>query len=90
MGEREKIRRIRFQEVEKKQLKRNRFNFRFEKKNFIRMIFLFSMKFQAVINMNNCFEVAEADSISGNEHSLAIVAPDGIHFVKGTCREEIR
>jgi hypothetical protein len=45
---------------------------------------------QAVINMNNCFEVAEADSISGNEHSLAIVAPDGIHFVKGTCREEVR
>ena len=42
MGEREKIRRIRFQEVEKKQLKRNRFNFRFEEKKnffFIRMIF---------------------------------------------------
>jgi hypothetical protein len=40
--------------------------------------------------MNNCFEIAEADSITGNEHSLAIVAPDGIHFVKGTCREESR
>ena len=80
-----------------KKLKKNNWNgiasiFVSRSKNFffIRMIFFISMKFQAVINMNNCFEVAEADSISGNGHSLAIVAPDGIHFVKGTCREEIR
>ena len=45
---------------------------------------------QAVINLNNVFEITEADAITGNENSIAIVANDGIHFCKGTCREESR
>ena len=45
---------------------------------------------QAVINLNNVFEITEADGITGNENSIAIVANDGIHFCKGTCREESR
>lgn len=45
---------------------------------------------QAIINLNNVFEITEADAITGNENSIAIVANDGIHFCKGTCREESR
>ena len=46
---------------------------------------------QAVINLNTVYEITEADAITGNENSIAIVANDGsIHFVKGTCYEESR
>ena len=45
---------------------------------------------QAIINLNTVFEITEADAITGNENSIAIVANDGIHFVKGACREESR
>ena len=45
---------------------------------------------QAIINLNNVFEITEADAITGNENSIAIVSNDGIHFCKGTCREESR
>ena len=42
---------------------------------------------QAIINLNNVFEITEADAITGNENSIAIVANDGIHFCKGKiCR----
>ena len=45
---------------------------------------------QAIINLNTVFEITEADAITGNENSIAIVANDGIHFVKGACCEESR
>ena len=45
---------------------------------------------QSIINLNTVFEITEADAITGNENSIAIVANDGIHFVKGACREESR
>ena len=45
---------------------------------------------QAIINLNTVFEITEADAITGNENSIAIVASDGIHFIKGTCVEESR
>jgi len=48
---------------------------------------MFILRTQAVINLNNVFEIAEADSITDNEHSLAIVAPDGIHFVKAIVKK---
>ncbi|TRY74588.1 hypothetical protein TCAL_01641 [Tigriopus californicus] len=43
-----------------------------------------------VIDMNNVFEITSADGITGNPNSIAIVAPDGIHFIKGSCPEESR
>ena len=43
---------------------------------------------QACIDMNKVMEVARADEVTGNLHSVAITAPDRVHFVKGTCREE--
>lgn len=45
---------------------------------------------QASIDMNKVLEVADAEDITGNPFSLAITAPDNVHFVKGTCREEAR
>merc|ERR1719331_3704705 len=33
-------------------------------------------------------EVARADDVTGNPFSVAITAPDRVHFVKGTCKEE--
>merc|ERR1712045_918612 len=43
---------------------------------------------QACIDMNKVMEVARADDVTGNLHSVAITAPDRVHFVKGTCEEE--
>ncbi|XP_067013122.2 protein outspread [Anabrus simplex] len=45
---------------------------------------------QASIDMNKVLEVADAEDVTGNAFSLAITAPDRVHFVKGTCREEYR
>ncbi|XP_073995297.1 myosin phosphatase Rho interacting protein outspread isoform X3 [Rhodnius prolixus] len=45
---------------------------------------------QASIDMNKVLEVASAEEITGNPFSLAITAPDIVHFVKGTSREEAR
>ncbi|XP_049830062.1 protein outspread isoform X1 [Schistocerca gregaria] len=45
---------------------------------------------QASIDMNKVLEVADAEKVTGNAFSLAITAPDGVHFVKGTSREECR
>lgn len=38
--------------------------------------------------MNKVMEVARADDVTGNLHSVAITAQDRVHFVKGTCKEE--
>ena len=38
--------------------------------------------------MNKVMEVARADEITGNPYSVAITAPERVHFVKGTCKEE--
>ena len=38
--------------------------------------------------MNKVMEVARADEVTGNLYSVAITAPDRVHFVKGTCKEE--
>jgi len=43
---------------------------------------------QACIDMNKVMEVARADEVTGNPHSVAITAPERVHFVKGTCKEE--
>ena len=43
---------------------------------------------QACIDMNKVMEVARADDVTGNPFSVAITAPDRVHFVKGTCKEE--
>jgi len=43
---------------------------------------------QACIDMNKVMEVARADDVTGNLFSVAITAPDRVHFVKGTCKEE--
>lgn len=40
--------------------------------------------------MNKVMEVSDAEEITGNSFSIAITAPDGVHFVKGTCREEAK
>ncbi|KAK9504636.1 hypothetical protein O3M35_010923 [Rhynocoris fuscipes] len=40
--------------------------------------------------MNKVLEVTSAEEITGNPFSLAITAPDIVHFVKGTSREEAR
>jgi len=45
---------------------------------------------QAIINLNTVYEITEADAITGNDNSIAVVANDGIHFLKGSCREESR
>ena len=45
---------------------------------------------QSTINMATVFEITSADAITGNANSIAIVAPDGIHFIKGSCSEESR
>mgnify|MGYP001199586030 CR=1 FL=1 len=37
--------------------------------------------------MNKVMEVARADDVTGNPFSVAITAPDRVHFVKGTCKE---
>ncbi|XP_023228616.1 protein outspread-like isoform X1 [Centruroides sculpturatus] len=43
---------------------------------------------QAVIDMNHVLEVADAEDITGNQFALAITAPEKVHFIKGTCRDE--
>lgn len=45
---------------------------------------------QASIDMNKVVEVTGAEELTGNPYSLAITAPDVVHFVKGTSREEAR
>ena len=40
--------------------------------------------------MSTVYEITSADAITGNPNSIAIVAPDGIHFIKGGCAEESR
>ena len=47
-----------------------------------------SLHLQACIDMNKVMEVARADDVTGNPFSVAITAPDRVHFVKGTCKEE--
>ena len=42
-----------------------------------------SLLLQACIDMNKVMEVARADDVTGNPFSVAITAPDRIHFVKG-------
>ncbi|XP_064478633.1 protein outspread-like isoform X2 [Ornithodoros turicata] len=45
---------------------------------------------QAVIDMNKVLEVASAEDVTGNQFSIAITAPEKVHFVKGTSRDESR
>ena len=45
---------------------------------------------QASIDMNKVLEVTDGEEVTGHPYSLAITAPDRVHFVKGTCREECR
>ncbi|KDR11694.1 Protein outspread [Zootermopsis nevadensis] len=40
--------------------------------------------------MNKVLEVTDGEEVTGHAFSLAITAPDRVHFVKGTCREECR
>ncbi|PNF35189.1 hypothetical protein B7P43_G07654 [Cryptotermes secundus] len=40
--------------------------------------------------MNKVLEVTDGEEVTGHAYSLAITAPDRVHFVKGTCREECR
>ena len=47
-----------------------------------------TLALQACIDMNKVMEVARADEVTGNPFSVAITAPDRVHFVKGTCKEE--
>ncbi|XP_015172858.1 PREDICTED: protein outspread isoform X3 [Polistes dominula] len=45
---------------------------------------------QARIDMTRVLEVAAAEDITGHPYSLAVTSPEGVTFVKGTCREETR
>ncbi|XP_024940754.1 protein outspread isoform X5 [Cephus cinctus] len=45
---------------------------------------------QARIDMTRVLEVAAAEDVTGHPYSLAITAPEGVTFIKGTCREETR
>ena len=45
---------------------------------------------QARIDMTRVLEVAAAEDVTGHPNSLAITSPEGVTFVKGTCREETR
>ncbi|KOX68453.1 Protein outspread [Melipona quadrifasciata] len=45
---------------------------------------------QARIDMTRVLEVAAAEDITGHPYSLAITSPEGVTFVKGTCREETK
>ncbi|XP_043469870.1 protein outspread-like isoform X2 [Leptopilina heterotoma] len=40
--------------------------------------------------MTRVLEVAAAEDITGHPYSLAVTSPEGVTFVKGTCREETR
>lgn len=40
--------------------------------------------------MNQVLEVSGAEDVTGHTYSLAITAPDRVHFVKASCREEAR
>jgi hypothetical protein len=40
--------------------------------------------------MNSVLEVTPAEDITGHPHSIALTAPDGVHFVKGMGLEESR
>ncbi|OAD60839.1 Protein outspread [Eufriesea mexicana] len=43
-----------------------------------------------MIDMTRVLEVAAAEDVTGHPYSLAITSPEGVTFVKGTCREETR
>ncbi|XP_076314902.1 uncharacterized protein LOC143227331 [Tachypleus tridentatus] len=43
---------------------------------------------QAVIDMNKVLEVSDGENVTGNQFSIAITAPDKVHFIKGTSKEE--
>ncbi|XP_014212324.1 uncharacterized protein LOC106642148 isoform X2 [Copidosoma floridanum] len=45
---------------------------------------------QARIDMTRVLEVAAAEDVTGHPYSLAITSPEGVTFIKGTCREEAR
>lgn len=45
---------------------------------------------QCIIDMNSVLEVTPAEDITGHPHSIALTAPDGVHFVKGMGSEESR
>ncbi|XP_043274219.1 protein outspread isoform X2 [Venturia canescens] len=45
---------------------------------------------QSRIDMTRVLEVAAAEDVTGHPYSLAITSPEGVTFVKGTCREETR
>ncbi|XP_011881785.1 PREDICTED: uncharacterized protein LOC105569716 isoform X2 [Vollenhovia emeryi] len=45
---------------------------------------------QARIDMTRVLEVAAAEDVTGHPYSLAVTSPEGVTFVKGTCREETR
>ncbi|XP_020282640.1 protein outspread isoform X2 [Pseudomyrmex gracilis] len=45
---------------------------------------------QARIDMTRVLEVAAAEDVTGHPNSLAVTSPEGVTFVKGTCREETR
>lgn len=40
--------------------------------------------------MTRVLEVAAAEDVTGHPYSLAVTSPEGVTFVKGTCREETR
>ncbi|XP_013782208.1 uncharacterized protein LOC106466467 [Limulus polyphemus] len=43
---------------------------------------------QAVIDMNKVLEVSDGENVTGNQFSIAITAPDKVHFIKGMSKEE--
>lgn len=43
---------------------------------------------QGAVDMGKVLEVSDAEEVTGNKFSVAITAPDKVHFVKGTCKEE--
>ncbi|XP_033225493.1 protein outspread isoform X3 [Belonocnema kinseyi] len=45
---------------------------------------------QSRIDMTRVLEVAAAEDVTGHPYSLAVTSPEGVTFVKGTCREETR
>ncbi|KMQ94700.1 protein outspread [Lasius niger] len=40
--------------------------------------------------MTRVLEVAAAEDVTGHPYSIAVTSPEGVTFVKGTCREETR
>lgn len=60
----------------------------------IRVLLLLSLQPETVpqarIDMTRVLEVAAAEDVTGHPYSLAVTSPEGVTFVKGTCREETR